>query len=98
VANAIKLLASRDVGDVLLRPSSRGLMNLSLTLKVYDGVYTHVDIKEGGKDLKNSANNLRLGSPLFIGEEQYEDLDEVCSTSLPGRKASDTRCGHDGVC
>jgi hypothetical protein len=65
------------VGDVILRPSSRGLMNLSLTLKIFDGVCTHVDIKEGGKDAQNSANNLRLGSPLHIGDEQYEDLDEV---------------------
>lgn len=77
VMEAQKLLMEAEVGEVLLRPSSRGLMNLSLTMKFGEAVYAHMDIKEGGKDDKQSANNLRLGSPLFIGGDQYEDLDEV---------------------
>ncbi|CAN0922993.1 Transcription elongation factor SPT6 homolog [Linum grandiflorum] len=61
---AMKLLADLQPGKSIIRPSSRGPSSLSLTLKVYDGVYAHKDIVEEGKKLK-------------IGKDTYEDLDEV---------------------
>ncbi|KAK3241642.1 hypothetical protein CYMTET_48612 [Cymbomonas tetramitiformis] len=69
--------ASKPVGSVIIRPSSLGPSTLSLTFKMFSGVYWHIYIKEGGKSNKNSAENLRLGSPLTIGSEEFEDLDHI---------------------
>ena len=74
---AQEYLKTRDVGDVVLRPSSKGVMNLSLTLKFYDEIFLHYDIKEGKKPGVGHTANLALGSPLTIDGVEYEDLDEV---------------------
>lgn len=50
---------------------------MTLTLKVYDGVFAHKDIIEGGKDHKDITSLLRIGKTLKIGEDTFEDLDEV---------------------
>jgi transcription elongation factor SPT6 len=77
VDDAIKALAEKDVGDFIIRPSSRGPTHLSMTLKIHDGVFTHIDIAEGGKESRDLTSFLSLGKTLTIGEESYEDLDEV---------------------
>lgn len=77
VDDAIKALAEKDVGDFIIRPSSRGPTHLSMTLKIHDGVFTHIDIVEGGKESRDLTSFLSLGKTLTIGEESYEDLDEV---------------------
>ncbi|KAK1302050.1 hypothetical protein QJS10_CPB12g01717 [Acorus calamus] len=74
---AIKYLSNKDPGESIIRPSSRGPSFLTLTLKVYGGVYAHKDITEGGKDHKDITSLLRLGKTLTIGEDTFEDLDEV---------------------
>ncbi|KAK1292420.1 hypothetical protein QJS10_CPB17g01754 [Acorus calamus] len=78
---AIKYLSNKDSGDSIIRPSSRGPSYLTLTLKVYDGVYAHKDIIEGGKDHKDITSLLRLGKTLTIGEDTFEDLDEISTES-----------------
>lgn len=55
---------------------------MTLTLKVYDGVYAHKDIEEGNKDHKDITSLLRLGKTLKIGEDTFEDLDEVVTFPL----------------
>ena len=67
-------LETADIGEVVIRPSTRGTKNISCTMKIYDGVYAHFDIKE---TKKSGVSNLALGTPLIIGDEEYEDLDEV---------------------
>ncbi|KAL6271298.1 hypothetical protein ACE6H2_028209 [Prunus campanulata] len=74
---AMELLSSKDAGESIFRPSSRGPSHLTLTLKVYDGVYAHKDIVEGGKEPKDITSLLRIGKTLTIGEDTFEDLDEV---------------------
>lgn len=73
----IQLLADKDPGESVIRPSSRGPSYLTLTLKVYDGVFAHKDIIEGGKDHKDITSLLRIGKTLKIGEDTFEDLDEA---------------------
>ncbi|CAI5531349.1 unnamed protein product [Closterium sp. Naga37s-1] len=73
---AKKVLADKDVGSVVIRPSSRGPTHLSITMKLPDGAFTHVDVHEGGKDRTSATSFLRLGRTLTIGDESYEDLDE----------------------
>jgi transcription elongation factor SPT6 len=71
-AKAERLLKDMEVGEAIIRPSSKGTDHLTLTWKVYDGITQHVDIEEKDKD-----NAYSLGKTLFIGRESYEDLDEI---------------------
>lgn len=74
---AMELLSAKEPGESIIRPSSRGPSYLTLTLKVYDGVYAHKDIIEGGKDHKDIKSLVGIGKALKIGEDTFEDLDEV---------------------
>lgn len=73
-------LSDKDFGESIVRPSSRGLNYLTLTLKIDGGVYTHKEIVEGGKESKDITSLQRIGKTLTIGEDTFEDLDEVLST------------------
>ncbi|MCL7022301.1 hypothetical protein MKW94_013072, partial [Papaver nudicaule] len=75
--DAIEFLSDKEAGESIIRPSSRGPSFLTLTLKVYDGVFANKDIVEGGKDHKDITSLLRLGKTLKIGDDTFEDLDEV---------------------
>ncbi|KAM0026592.1 putative tex-like protein, HTH domain superfamily [Helianthus debilis subsp. tardiflorus] len=74
---AMEMLSDKEPGESIIRPSSRGPSYLTLTLKIYDGVYAHKDIIEGGKENKDITSMLRLGKTLKIGDDVFEDLDEV---------------------
>ncbi|CAL1390765.1 unnamed protein product [Linum trigynum] len=74
---AVEFLSNKEPGESIVRPSSRGPSFLALTLKVYNGVYAHKDIVEGGKEVKDITSLLRIGKTLKIGEDMFEDLDEV---------------------
>ena len=65
-------LAQKTQGECLFRPSSKGDDHLTLTWKVHVGINQHVDILEKGKDKPYS-----LGHQLIIGNETFEDLDEI---------------------
>ncbi|KAJ1271237.1 hypothetical protein BS78_06G113500 [Paspalum vaginatum] len=74
---AMQFLSDKDPGEKVIRPSSRGPSFLTLTLKIFDGVYAHKEITESGKDHKDITSLLRLGKTLTIDNETFEDLDEV---------------------
>ena len=74
---AQKFLLDKEIGEVVLRPSSKGVSQLSMTLKFSDESYVHYDIREGAKAGVGHTANLALGSPLTLEGEEYEDLDEV---------------------
>nr|XP_043620517.1 transcription elongation factor SPT6 homolog [Erigeron canadensis] len=74
---AMEMLSDKEPGASIVRPSSRGTSYLTLTLKIYEGVYAHKDIIEGGKENKDFTSVLCLGKTLKIGEDVFEDLDEV---------------------
>ncbi|KAI4348564.1 hypothetical protein L6164_009273 [Bauhinia variegata] len=74
---AMEYLSDKDPGESIIRPSSRGPSYLTLTLKINDGVYAHKDIAEGGKEHKDITSLLRIGKTLKIGDDTFEDLDEV---------------------
>ncbi|KAJ1404514.1 YqgF/RNase H-like domain [Sesbania bispinosa] len=74
---AMEFLSDKDPGESIIRPSSRGPSYLTLTLKIHDGVYAHKDIVEGGKEHKDITSLLRIGKTLKLGEDTFEDLDEV---------------------
>uniref|UniRef100_A0A674C8N9 SPT6 homolog, histone chaperone and transcription elongation factor n=1 Tax=Salmo trutta TaxID=8032 RepID=A0A674C8N9_SALTR len=69
---AEKMMESMDQGDVIIRPSSKGENHLTVTWKVADGIYQHIDVREEGKE-----NAFSLGHTLWINTEEFEDLDEI---------------------
>ncbi|XP_054723966.1 LOW QUALITY PROTEIN: transcription elongation factor SPT6-like [Uloborus diversus] len=69
---AEKFLDTMDQGDVIIRPSSKGNNHLTVTWKVTDGIHQHIDVREEGKE-----NEFSLGHSLIIGNESFEDLDEI---------------------
>ncbi|KAJ1428325.1 YqgF/RNase H-like domain superfamily [Sesbania bispinosa] len=73
---AEEFLADKAVGEYIFHPSSRGLCYLTLSLKIFNGLYVHKDILEGGKghDLKSLYG---LGKTLKVGDEIFEDIDKV---------------------
>lgn len=71
-AEALKLMANMDQGEVIVRPSSKGADHLTVTWKVADDIYQHIDVREEGKE-----NSFSLGQSLYIGSEEFEDLDEI---------------------
>jgi len=73
----MQFLSDKDTGESIIRPSSLGPSYLTLTLKTSDGVYAHKDIVEGGKKHKDFISLLRMGKTLKIGDDTFEDLDEV---------------------
>lgn len=72
-AQAEEYLGSQNRGDVIIRPSSKGVDHLAVTWKVSDGVFQHIDVLEMDKE-----NEFALGKTLKIaGRYTYSDLDEL---------------------
>jgi transcription elongation factor SPT6 len=61
----------------VLRPSSAGLHNLTLTWKVADGLFCHIDIIE--EDKPNDIAEA-LGHTLIIRGQKFESIDEIIAT------------------
>uniref|UniRef100_UPI00358E2347 transcription elongation factor SPT6 isoform X2 n=1 Tax=Myxine glutinosa TaxID=7769 RepID=UPI00358E2347 len=74
---AERAMEELDQGDVIVRPSSKGTDHLTVTWKVTDGVYQHLDVREQGKE-----NAFSLGQALYIGGEEFEDLDEIIARHI----------------
>ncbi|ORX89548.1 transcription elongation factor Spt6 [Basidiobolus meristosporus CBS 931.73] len=65
-------LASKSIGEAVIRPSSRGNDHIAITWKVYDNIYQHIDVLEFEKE-----NDYAVGRILKIGDATYTDLDEL---------------------
>lgn len=71
-SEAEKLMQTMKQGEAIVRPSSKGADHLTVTWKVTDDIYQHIDVREEGK-----GNAFSLGQSLWIGNEEFEDLDEI---------------------
>ncbi|KAF2151435.1 transcription elongation factor spt6 [Myriangium duriaei CBS 260.36] len=72
-AQAQEFLGAQSRGDVVIRPSSKGLDHLAVTWKVSDNIYQHVDVLELDKE-----NEFSVGRTLKVaGKYTYTDLDEL---------------------
>ncbi|RMD42373.1 hypothetical protein DV735_g2784, partial [Chaetothyriales sp. CBS 134920] len=74
---AEEYLASQQRGDLVIRPSSKGIDHLAVTWKVADGIFQHLDVLEINKE-----NEFALGKVLRIlgvggKQHNYSDLDEL---------------------
>lgn len=66
-------LENAESGELLFRPSSKGLDHITLTFKFHDE-YAHIDVIEKSKP---GDNPLGLGRELWIGDKKYEDLNHI---------------------
>jgi transcription elongation factor SPT6 len=69
---AEEYLGSKEVGELVIRPSSKGFDHLVVTWKVGNNAYQHLDVLE-----MNKPNQFTLGKQLKIGKTTYTDLDEL---------------------
>lgn len=69
---AEEYLASRDNGEFIIRPSSKGNDHLTVSWKVDHQLFQHLDVVEHDK-----PNEYSLGRVLQVGEFRYHDLDEL---------------------
>jgi len=69
---AEQLMMNMDNGEAIIRPSSKGSNHLTVTWKVFKGICAHIDVLEEKKE-----NSFSLGKLLWIGQEEFEDLDEI---------------------
>jgi transcription elongation factor SPT6 len=70
---AEEYLGGLPSGEVVIRPSSKGNDHLTITWKVADGVYQHIDVLELQKE-----NEFSVGKILRVGSKYtYTDLDEL---------------------
>ncbi|KAH8335387.1 hypothetical protein KR074_000739, partial [Drosophila pseudoananassae] len=76
-AEVVAMLEHADQGEVALRPSSKSTNHLTATWKVTDDIFQHIDVREEGKE-----NEYSLGRKLWIGTEQFEDLDEIIARHI----------------
>lgn len=73
-----QLLTKKDMGDAIVRPSSKATDHLTITWKLADGVLHNIDVVE-----KSKTNQFSLGKRLLIVDprtqetEEFEDLDEI---------------------
>ncbi|KAJ4326269.1 Transcription elongation factor spt6 [Neodidymelliopsis sp. IMI 364377] len=71
-ASAEEYLGSKEPGELVIRPSSKGFDHLVVTWKVSNSAYQHLDVLELGK-----ANEYSIGKQLKVGKATYTDLDEL---------------------
>ncbi|KAH8293318.1 hypothetical protein KR018_001078 [Drosophila ironensis] len=76
-AEVVAMLADADQGEVALRPSSKSKDHLTATWKVADDIFQHIDVREEGKE-----NEYSLGRSLWIGTDEFEDLDEIIARHI----------------
>ncbi|KAI9671942.1 MAG: Transcription elongation factor spt6 [Caeruleum heppii] len=91
-AQAEEYLGSQARGDVVIRPSSKGLDHIAVTWKVSDNVYQHIDVLELDKE-----NEFSVGRILKIGRRYtYSDLDELVVNHVKAMaKKVDEMTGHE---
>lgn len=71
-AQAEEYLGSKEIGDAVIRPSSKGFDHLAVTWKVGENSFQHIDVLE-----MNKANEYSVGKQLRVGKQVYSDLDEL---------------------
>lgn len=91
-AQAQEFLGSQARGDVVIRPSSKGIDHLAVTWKVSDNIYQHINVLE-----LNKTSQYASGGTLKIdGKYTYTDLDELIVNHVKAMaKKVDEMMTHD---
>jgi hypothetical protein len=68
LTKALQFLNESKVGDFIIRPSSRGILFLTITWKFNEGIYVHLPLKE---------EKINTITSYLLGKRMYESLDEI---------------------
>ena len=69
---AEEYLATRPRGEIVVRPSGKGTDHISITWKVDEGIFQHIDAKEAEK-----MNEYSLGKKLTIENKVFTEVDQI---------------------
>ncbi|KIY51703.1 hypothetical protein FISHEDRAFT_19730, partial [Fistulina hepatica ATCC 64428] len=72
-SQAEAFLAKQQRGDVVIRPSSKGVNHLAVTWKVDDQLYQHIDVMGPNADPTGQT----VGGLIVDKNHMYSDLDEL---------------------
>ncbi|KAI8824048.1 SH2 domain-containing protein [Fimicolochytrium jonesii] len=74
---ATQYLADKPVGAVVIRPSLKGNDHFSITWKVDEDVFQHVDVLEEKK-----SSEMDLGRVLKVEGEEYAEIDQIIAEHI----------------
>ena len=77
-----------EIGEAIIRPSSKGNNHLTVTWKINENCLQHVDVVEERK-----LNEFSIGKRLIIDGDDFEDLDEILARWVHGALGSIQTCG-----
>jgi transcription elongation factor SPT6 len=69
---------SKHREDFVIRPSSKGISYLTVTWKVSDDLFAHIEVEEQEK----GSIMEEIGQILIVNKTRYESLDEIIATYL----------------
>eukprot|EP00475_Leptophrys_vorax_P009047 TRINITY_DN1593_c1_g1_i5.p1 TRINITY_DN1593_c1_g1~~TRINITY_DN1593_c1_g1_i5.p1 ORF type:complete len:702 (+),score=163.22 TRINITY_DN1593_c1_g1_i5:137-2107(+) len=69
---------ARHREDFVVRPSSKGVNFLTVTWKVADDLFAHIEVEEQQKTHMLEE----IGAVLFVNKQKFESLDEIIATYL----------------
>ncbi|CAG8505344.1 9574_t:CDS:10, partial [Racocetra fulgida] len=72
-AEAQDYLSDKQPGSLVIRPSSKGYDYISITWKLYDNIYQHIDVVEKDKSGVVIGRRLEVENGKYV----YSDLDEL---------------------
>ena len=78
-------LAEAEIGECLVRPSSKGTDFLTITWKFGEQAFVHLEVAEEDK-----PTLIGLGRRLLVEGEEFEDLDEILSRHV-GRQVQNLK-------
>lgn len=85
--DVLEYMEQMEAGSFVIRPSSQGRDHLNITWKFAKfnkdtdpDIYIHIDVIEEGL-----SENVTVGNAFKIGDEKFEDLDELIASYLEPR-------------
>lgn len=78
-AQCEKHMRKSAFGETVIRPSSKGVRNLTISWKIADNITVHIDVTEDGKEDRAET---AIGNKLIIGTDEFESIDEILALHI----------------
>nr|CAD2207292.1 unnamed protein product [Meloidogyne enterolobii] len=75
--DAERMLRKMDLGEAIIRPSGKSPDHLTVTWKVLDDIYQHIQVEE-----REKKRQFEIGKKLIINGDEFEDLDEILARHI----------------
>jgi transcription elongation factor SPT6 len=74
---AEQYLLSKSIGDLVIRPSSSGNNHLSISWKMHDSIYQHLNVSESNEPASTNINR-----SITIGGQRYENIEDMITSYI----------------